>query len=69
MLSIMASNDQRKTLEMVFACKKCKKTFRKDMSDYEEEDEFCPHCDNQYVIEAKTKDAQMVRLAFFGHVA
>ncbi|KAL1921231.1 uncharacterized protein VTP21DRAFT_10947 [Calcarisporiella thermophila] len=46
----------RKTTEMVFACKKCKKAFRKDMSDYEEEDEYCPHCDNHYVIEAKTKE-------------
>eukprot|EP00128_Syssomonas_multiformis_P016215 Colp12_sorted_trinity150504_noHs@34000 len=44
----------RKTTEMVFACKKCKKVFRKDMSNYEEADEFCPHCDNHYVIEAKT---------------
>ncbi|KAJ1678103.1 hypothetical protein EV182_004770 [Spiromyces aspiralis] len=39
---------------MVFACKKCKKVFRKDISDYEEEDEYCPHCDNHYVIDAKT---------------
>ncbi|KAI9476370.1 MAG: CHY zinc finger-domain-containing protein [Benjaminiella poitrasii] len=42
----------RKTNEMVFACKKCKKAFRKDMIDYEEEDEYCPHCDNHYVIDA-----------------
>ncbi|ODN93508.1 zinc finger protein [Cryptococcus wingfieldii CBS 7118] len=42
-----------RTMEMVFLCKKCKKAFRKDMSEYEEADEFCPHCDNQYVIEAK----------------
>jgi hypothetical protein len=34
---------------MAFACKKCKKVFRKDMSNYEESDEFCPHCDNHYV--------------------
>jgi len=34
---------------MVFACKKCKKAFRKDMTSYEESDEFCPHCDNHYV--------------------
>lgn len=38
-----------KTTEMVFVCKKCKKAFRKDMSNYEESDEFCPHCDNHYV--------------------
>jgi hypothetical protein len=28
---------------------KCKKAFRKDMTAYEEADEYCPHCDNQYV--------------------
>ncbi|KAJ3018188.1 hypothetical protein HKX48_003050 [Thoreauomyces humboldtii] len=39
---------------MCFACKKCKKVFRKDMSNYEEEDEFCPNCDNHYVLVAKT---------------
>ena len=30
-------------------CKKCKKAFRKDMTNYEESDEYCPHCDNHYV--------------------
>ncbi|WWD18853.1 hypothetical protein CI109_103308 [Kwoniella shandongensis] len=49
----------RKTLEMVFMCKKCKKAFRKDMSEYEEADEYCPHCDNQYVIEAKEPKAMV----------
>lgn len=39
----------RKTLEMAFICKKCKKAFRKDMTAYEESDEYCPHCDNHYV--------------------
>ena len=34
---------------MTFMCKKCKKAFRKDMSVYEESDEYCPHCDNHYV--------------------
>ncbi|KAJ7678585.1 CHY zinc finger domain-containing protein, partial [Mycena olivaceomarginata] len=38
-----------KTAEMTFMCKKCKKAFRKDMSVYEESDEYCPHCDNHYV--------------------
>ncbi|KAG6382143.1 hypothetical protein JVT61DRAFT_787 [Boletus reticuloceps] len=46
-----------KTTEMAFACKRCKKVFRKDMSNYEESDEYCPHCDNHYVIEAKTPQA------------
>lgn len=27
------------------------------MSAYEESDEFCPHCDNHYVIEAKIPQA------------
>lgn len=40
--------------EMVFACKKCKKCFRKDAQEFEEADEYCPHCDNHFVIEAKT---------------
>ncbi|KAL1974916.1 hypothetical protein VTN31DRAFT_5120 [Thermomyces dupontii] len=44
----------RKTMELVFACKKCKKCFRKDASEFEESDEYCPHCDNHFVIEAKT---------------
>ena len=34
---------------MTFLCKKCKKAFRKDMTVYEESDEYCPHCDNHYV--------------------
>ncbi|PPQ70831.1 hypothetical protein CVT26_014036, partial [Gymnopilus dilepis] len=48
------SHNLAKTLEMVFLCKKCKKAFRKDMTAYEESDEYCPHCDNHYVLEAKT---------------
>ena len=36
------------------ACKKCKKVFRKDVSNFDESDEFCPGCDNHYVIEAVT---------------
>ena len=38
-----------KTTEMAFMCKKCRKAFRKDMTAYEESDEYCPHCDNHYV--------------------
>ncbi|KAI8638613.1 hypothetical protein BD408DRAFT_422829 [Parasitella parasitica] len=48
-----------KSNEMVFACKKCKKVFRKDMTDYEDEDEFCPHCDNKYVVEALEPKASL----------
>ncbi|ORX37023.1 zinc finger protein [Kockovaella imperatae] len=42
-----------KTTEMAFICKKCRKAFRKDMEVFEESDEFCPWCDNHFVIEAK----------------
>ncbi|KAH8549402.1 CHY zinc finger-domain-containing protein [Umbelopsis sp. PMI_123] len=49
----------RKASEMVFACKKCKKPFRKDLSDYEDEDEYCPHCDNHYVLEAIEPEASL----------
>ncbi|GJN94725.1 hypothetical protein Rhopal_007816-T1 [Rhodotorula paludigena] len=48
-----------RTTEMAFMCKKCRKAFRKDMSTYEESDEFCPHCDNHYVIDAKTPNAML----------
>ncbi|CAK5266110.1 unnamed protein product [Mycena citricolor] len=47
----------RKTLEMAFLCKKCKKAFRKDMTTYDESDEYCPRCDNHYVLDAKTPQA------------
>jgi len=33
-------------------CKKCKRAFRKDVKDFEESDEYCPHCDNHYIIDA-----------------
>ena len=42
------------TMEMIFMCKKCKKAFRKEVSEFEEADEYCPHCDNHFIIEAKT---------------
>nr|KAJ3422709.1 hypothetical protein HK105_006825 [Polyrhizophydium stewartii] len=49
-----SDHELKRTTEMVFACKKCKKVFRKDLREYDETDEYCPHCDNHYVIEAKT---------------
>ncbi|KAI5310026.1 hypothetical protein KEM55_001907 [Ascosphaera atra] len=62
------------TTEMTFACKKCKKCFRKDIAEFEESDEYCPHCDNHFVLEAVTpqpalqvegddprKDARMIK--------
>ena len=38
---------------MTFACKKCKKVFRRQADDWSESDEYCPRCDNHFVIEAK----------------
>lgn len=42
---------------MIFACKKCKKCFRKDVKEFEEADEYCPHCDNHFVLDALTPKA------------
>ena len=39
---------------MTFICKKCRKAFRKDASEFEEADEYCPHCDNHFVLDAVT---------------
>ena len=47
-----------KSMEFVFLCKKCKKAFRKDVAEFEEADEYCPHCDNHYIIEAKTPQTE-----------
>ncbi|KAJ5641915.1 hypothetical protein N7490_005915, partial [Penicillium lividum] len=49
----------QKAQEMVFACKKCKKCFRKDAAEFEENDEYCPHCDNHFVLEAITPKAEL----------
>eukprot|EP00276_Gloeochaete_wittrockiana_P024624 CAMPEP_0184366156 /NCGR_PEP_ID=MMETSP1089-20130417/152379_1 /TAXON_ID=38269 ORGANISM="Gloeochaete wittrockiana, Strain SAG46.84" /NCGR_SAMPLE_ID=MMETSP1089 /ASSEMBLY_ACC=CAM_ASM_000445 /LENGTH=126 /DNA_ID=CAMNT_0026707647 /DNA_START=9 /DNA_END=389 /DNA_ORIENTATION=- len=53
---ILADHPLKKHFEMVFACKKCKHVFRKDTREWDEADEFCPHCDNHYWIEAKTPE-------------
>ena len=45
----MPTHKLAKTMEMTFMCKSCRRAFRKDMSAYEESDEYCPHCDNHYV--------------------
>ena len=39
---------------MTFICKKCKKAFRKDAREFEDADEYCPHCDNHFVLDAVT---------------
>jgi len=45
--------------EMTFACKKCKKCFRKDAPEMEDADEYCPNCDNHFVLEAVTPQAAL----------
>ena len=38
---------------MTFVCKKCRRAFRKDAREFQDEaDEHCPNCDNHFVIEA-----------------
>ena len=49
-----------KTTDMVFACKKCKKVFRKLVDEFEEADEYCPGCDNHFMPEAKEPEKKMV---------
>ena len=46
------------TMELVLLCKKCKRAFRKQIEEFEEADEYCPHCDNHFIIEAKTRESQ-----------
>ena len=46
------------TMELVFLCKKCKRAFRKQVEEFEEADEYCPHCDNHFIIEAKTRETE-----------
>ncbi|KOS17988.1 Uncharacterized protein ESCO_003110 [Escovopsis weberi] len=53
------SHPLKQSQEMTFACKKCKKCFRKDAAEFEESDEYCPHCDNHFVIDAKTPKAAL----------
>jgi acetone carboxylase gamma subunit len=45
---------------MVFGCKKCRKVFRKDVTQWEEADEYCPGCDNHFYLEAQTKEQEVV---------
>ncbi|KAG9240777.1 hypothetical protein BJ878DRAFT_524282 [Calycina marina] len=50
----VADHPLLKRHEMSFICKKCKKAFRKDSREFEEADQYCPHCDNQFILDAKT---------------
>jgi len=44
---------------MTFVCKKCRKAFRKNTQDWDESDEYCPNCDNHFVIDALTPKAAL----------
>lgn len=44
---------------ITFACKKCRKCFRKDTRDFDESDEYCPHCDNKFIIESVTPQGEV----------
>jgi len=60
-------HELEKTTELVMACKKCKKVFRKQIEEFEEADEHCPRCDNHYVIEAKTPETEGTLVMEFRH--
>ena len=57
-----ADHPLRKTDEIIMACKKCKKVFKKDVrrmaDEVDEADEYCPYCDNHYVIPAETPETR-----------
>jgi len=46
---------------MIIACKKCKKVFRRPPVDqWEESDEFCPHCDTHLVTDSVEERQQQL---------
>ena len=59
-----------KTTEIILACKSCRKVFRIDTlysksllhpSQIDEADEYCPYCDNHYVIDAVTPNTNFAK--------
>jgi uncharacterized CHY-type Zn-finger protein len=42
-----------------FACLSCGMGFRKDLQLFGDKDEFCPHCENQYIIPAVTNERML----------
>mmetsp|Transcript_2895 Transcript_2895/g.8810 ORF Transcript_2895/g.8810 Transcript_2895/m.8810 type:complete len:145 (+) Transcript_2895:146-580(+) len=52
----VANHEMRTANEMVFSCKTCGQTFRKVMSEFTTEDEFCPHCRNHFVLNAELEN-------------
>jgi uncharacterized CHY-type Zn-finger protein len=58
-----------KSDEMTFACKKCKAVFRKQMETFEEADEFCPRCDNHFVLELEEAVDEGIQIGVEGNDA
>ena len=52
----MQGHSFRRTIVVSLFCKHCKGFFRKDMSAFCEDDEFCPHCSRQFVIPGQFED-------------
>ncbi|TNJ27132.1 CHY zinc finger domain-containing protein [Giardia muris] len=57
-----SDHEIERDIELILACKKCKKVFRIDVTTFDpQSDGFCPRCDNQWYLEADTgeNDRQM----------
>jgi len=51
------NHEIEKQLELILACKKCKKVFRIDPFNFDpDSDGYCPHCDNHWYIQAETPE-------------
>ncbi|EPY53563.1 hypothetical protein SPOG_04623 [Schizosaccharomyces cryophilus OY26] len=52
----VADHPLLRTAEMTLICKKCRKAFRVYFGEeMDDSDEFCPNCDNHYVVNAITE--------------
>ncbi|MDP2438840.1 MAG: CHY-type zinc finger protein [archaeon] len=64
-----ADHELKKCVEMVLACKKCRKVFRIDSTDFDADcDSFCPGCDNQFYLFAKSPEEPGIMIGFEGSV-
>lgn len=45
---------------MALICRKCKKAFRLDVTEFDEAKEFCPYCDNHFYKDAITPNAAII---------
>lgn len=56
----MADHPLVKQDEMAMICKKCRKAFRLDVTEFDEAKQYCPHCDNHFYRDAVTPQAAIV---------